>query len=154
MKDEIDLAFKEVRFPGRKNILIKDYEAHDVTPLDYPKMKEWKPIPEYMLPDRSDAISLLGPLGYQFFIPRYMYYVLVHLDSPDEVSDSTLYSLCPSEEDQKVREWQLDKYKPLTPEQKKAVLSFILFVKDSLIECFEDERMFDQLIRYWTQAVA
>ena len=190
LKTKIIDAFSDTIFPGEKNLLYKGGYDDDSEILDFYGLEEWQSIPDKTIEYNNASLSFFSPEAYQFYLPRYLIYILEHYDSNDIVVDKTIYSLTPNlkidikdtkeflanhgndielqirklmektvshfeaaEEDDDLVEFSISKYKHLTNEQKKVIISFLEFINNHLLE-YIDEVAVKSALDYWYNEIA
>jgi len=94
LKIKIIDAFSDVEFPGNDKIL--HMQSHDDSEiLDFCGLVDWQSIPDGIIERNNDSLAFFSPEAYQFYIPRFIIYVLDNYDSAEIVVDNTIYSLAP-----------------------------------------------------------
>ena len=157
LKLAIDIVFDNVQYPGYGEFDC-DHCACTCVGTDpeisaFREFTDWRSIPDSIIEFNNSALSFFSARGYQFYLPRFLIYVLEHYDSAEIVIDSTLYSLDPLGSDLEDRDSYLTKYDRLSLEQKTVIFEFLQFIRRYLVDEFFDEATVESALEYWRAAI-
>ncbi|MFT7580486.1 MAG: hypothetical protein ACI9MR_002157 [Myxococcota bacterium] len=156
----IERAFATVT-RGKRGMTIYDAELADdygleserssrIRHLDY---QRWQDIDGAVLDDFA-VHSFFDPAGLHFHMPAYMVWTLDnYLTSGSLSTDWTIYALDPGAVDSQNYAWQLGRFAPFDPAQRKAVAGFLWFVGNHCEEWLDATVAWQALERYWAEAL-
>lgn len=150
LKSEIEKAFADTKYPGDNNLLYQEGYRDDSDILSFYGHTDWKKVPDKVLEYENAALCFFSPEAYQFYIPRFLIYVLENYDSEEIVVDNTLYSLIPENDD--LRDFVISKFSKLTYQQKFVIVSFLNLLKNDLLDYFREEDVTEALA-FWNQFI-
>jgi Family of unknown function (DUF6714) len=86
----------------------------------------WDGVPDADIEECTTALCHLDPEGWRYYVPAYMVWSLRHYRvSSSVVSDFTIYTFDPSGSDPGLREYKLERFRPLDADQSRAVCRFL-----------------------------
>jgi hypothetical protein len=149
IRQEIEQAFSGVSYPGD--------DAITRTPgLEGQQLREnfrgrhWKEVPREVLRYHHDNLAFFTEAGLQFFLPAYLF---AALDDFWDVLDFVLSHLLPSSRDdlEAFRTHVEERFGQFTPEQRRALRSFLEFVRDEMPDRYmpQPQRVEQALDLYW-----
>ena len=128
------MSFADVQYPGDEKLVSDNTGYH----LECNQIKaafkgrHWKEIPLELLRYHSEALFFFTPEAYRFYLPAYLIAGSLHYPDADRIPDSIVFSLLPPSDPQSIKiygEIAETRLKCLTQAQRKAVKSFLQFVK-------------------------
>jgi hypothetical protein len=130
LTDLIQSAFAEVEYPGDSKLVYDNSGTHlECAEVEKEfKGKHWNVMPLEVLRRNSASIFFLSPEAYQFYLPAYLLCSILHYAESDKIPDSIVFSLIPPI-DAKVAELYRKRVQRFTPVQKRAIRSFLRFMK-------------------------
>jgi len=138
LKQEIATAFADVPYPGDDGIVDGnnpyDLEAAALTAAF--KGKHWKQLTPQEL--RYHGLAFLSPKALHFYLPAYLIGSLYDYGETTytDILPSTVLSLTLADggtaQDQMLRQRDLNRFAVFTPTQKRAIRSFLEYVRDEL----------------------
>lgn len=109
----------------------------------------WEEVPDQRIATSPDLLPFLDPIGFRYYLPAYMSWVVKNLGRSDSPSiDWTIYALLPYE-DKGAQRRQEEKIKLLSKPQREAVSQFLRFVSDDHLGKFCDVRAARMALRAW-----
>lgn len=114
--------------------------------------KHWKDMGLEFLSRFRESLCLLSPEAFWFYLPAYMMVSLDHFDEADIIPESIIYNLTPpTREHANIYEMKhfLGRIEGFTEAQKKAIRSFIKFVRSRSPETFHDSENTTALMTFW-----
>jgi hypothetical protein len=138
LKQEITAAFSDVPYPGDDALVDGDnpYDLESAALAAAFKGKHWKQLTPREL--RYNELAFLSREALQFYLPAYL------MGSLNDYGETTYGDILPSTvlslmlpdgdtaEDQRLRQRELKRFAIFTPAQKRAVRSFLEYVRDEL----------------------
>jgi hypothetical protein len=130
LRQQIETAFAEVEYPGDDRLVYDTsgdhLECNEVAAAF--RGKHWKEIPLDTLRYHSSGIFFLTPEAYRFYLPAYLIAGSLHYDQADLIPDSVVSSITPPSDERNFDVYQR-RMEGLTPPQRKALRSFLQFLK-------------------------
>lgn len=146
LKQHIRSAFGNTRYPGDAELLHP--ECHDDFDIQkFYGQKDWKNVDDAIIEYENAALCFFSPAAYQFFLPRFLVYVLENYRSGYISVDNTIYSLAPSG-DQTLHEYQMSKYSLLTREQIECIKAFLGVCAEYLSDYLDSDAV-NEALNYW-----
>ncbi|HEX8437865.1 DUF6714 family protein [Archangium sp.] len=153
LRQEIAAAFADVPYPGDDALVDGDnpYDLESVALVEAFKGKHWKQLTPREL--RYNELAFLSREALQFYLPAYLIGSLYDYGETTygDILPSTVLSLLPPDgntaEDQMLRQRELKRFAVFTPPQKRAIRSFLEYVRDELPEQGDEPRKALEL--YW-----
>ena len=154
LKNEIEQAFKDIPYPGDDNIAVNKRDE-DLEGLAEFKGKHWKDLTfEFLVPYHKSSTHFFTPEAYQFYLPAYLMVAAEYYFESDVLSDYIIKDLMlPCEG--KYEKWQRNcdefyqRFEPLNAEQKRAIKSFLEFIRDMYSKDIPCDDHLLALERYW-----
>jgi hypothetical protein len=88
----------------------------------------WEDVPDQHIEECIAALAFVDPESWRYYIPRYMERSLRNFRTSDSiVSDFTIYTFAGSNVPE-LREYSLQRYRVLTPDQSRAVYLFLRYM--------------------------
>ena len=133
LKDEIEGAFQDVPYPGDDNIAANKRDEYEEGLAAF-KGKHWKDITfEFLVPYLKSSATFFTPEAYRFYLPAYLMVVAEYYFESDVLSDFIIWGLILPFEGE-CEPWEIDefhkRFDSLTAKQKKAIKSFLEFIRD------------------------
>jgi len=109
----------------------------------------WQDISDRHIEECSDALGYLCPVGFRYYLPARMIYVLNHYRSSHcWAVENTIYGLCTSG---RLHDYRPHQFAILSQEQSRAVCLFLWY----LVECghgyVDEDAVVEALTRYWSR---
>ena len=79
-------------------------------------------MPDVQLRTNTDAIPLLSPIAFRYYLPRYVEFSIVHKNTNSHLVDSVLYSLS---KDKPSEPYWVARYSVFTPPERRAISDYI-----------------------------
>lgn len=132
LKGNIRTGFANTRHPGPDKLAPHECDECRAVRDAFARM-DWKTLDDALIKANFDKLPLFSPEAFHFFLPAYMLYSLIHLNS--EVGEFTVYALTP--EVQKLNEverkamssWWQERLKPFSQRQMVIIYEFLDIVK-------------------------
>lgn len=149
IRRQIEAAFADAPHPGDDRIGYdpEDWESAELSRAF--KGRHWRELSPAEL--QYHGSSFLSSEGFRYYLPAYL---LAALEDHGNLMPHTVYGLTPPEgsspEEQRLRDWQLERFEGLTPAQKRAVRVFLEYARDEASHYFsqgQEPRL--ALERYW-----
>ncbi|MHC4692285.1 MAG: DUF6714 family protein [Planctomycetota bacterium] len=135
LKDEIEGAFRDIPYPGDDNIAANKRDEYEEGLAEF-KGKHWKDITfEFLVPYHKSSAHFLTPEAYRFYLPAYLMVVAEYYYESDALSGNIIRDLVLPDEG-KYEKWKrncdefYERFEPLNAEQKRAIRSFLEFIRD------------------------
>jgi hypothetical protein len=158
LKQEIAAAFADVPYPGDDG-LVDGNNPYDLERADLVKAlkgKHWKQLTPVEL--RHNDLAFMSRKALQFYLPAYLVGSLYDYGDTvyADILQSTVFSLMLPDEDtardRMLRKHDLERFSVFTPAQKRAICSFLEYVRDELPdEFYQGEAPREALALYWGQ---
>lgn len=153
LKQEIAAAFADVPYPGDDGLVDGNnpYDLEAVALVAAFKGKHWKQLTPQDL--RYHELAFLSPEALHFYLPAYLIGSLYDYGQTTygDIIQSTVFSLMLEDgdtaQDQMLRQRDLKRFAVFTPTQKRAIRSFLEYVRDELPEEGDESRKALEL--YW-----
>lgn len=130
LKNQINCAFDNVKFPGDDNLLHPScFDESEIQDFLNRNWSNWHEIEEEIIPHNYSSLVFLTPKAFCFFLPAYMLYGLNHPLS--NVLEFTVYSLIlrHDPQDPMILELCLSWFNNLNEAQKDTVTLFLKYIK-------------------------
>jgi hypothetical protein len=154
LKDEIERAFRDIPYPGDDNIAFNKRDE-DLERLAEFKGKHWKDLTfEFLVPSHYSSMTFFTTEAFQFYLPAYLVVAAEYYFESDALSINIIRDLVLPYEG-KYEKWQRNcdefykRFKPLNAEQKRAIKSFLEFIRDMYSEDIPCNDHLLALERYW-----
>ena len=138
VREEIMQAFKDIKHPGghTHSITYEDTgESQDVA--DAFCARSWQEMSLELTHEHNDSWCFLTPAAYRYFLPAYIYASLQLYNDPASLEESVLYSLTPPKEGERHEKYE-ERMQGFSPAQRRAIRSFLEFIKEDHPDEFED----------------
>jgi hypothetical protein len=125
-------AFWGVAYPGDDALLVED--SFDCLELEKLQSQEWNShwakVPDEMIEWHANSLAFLSPEAYRFYLPAFILYTLQKPEATSPVLPYLIYDLLATAEGK--RACHRRRIAVMSPEQKRAVLDFLKYVRDEL----------------------
>jgi hypothetical protein len=88
----------------------------------------WQDVPDDNIRNFHPVLNFLDSKGFRYYIPAYMIWTLRNCDVWSNTQPHTIYSLLFDPKDVRSRDWYLERFDLLSPEQSKAISHFLRIV--------------------------
>ncbi len=156
LKQEIAMAFADVPYPGDDGIIDGD-NPYDLEMAELTRAfgsKHWKQLSPREL--RHHDLAFLSREALQFYLPAYLIGSLYDYgDTPyADILHSTVFALALAEGDtsraRMLRQHEMEVFSVFSPEQKRAIRSFLEYVRDEMPdEFYQGDVPRRALTQYW-----
>lgn len=105
-------------------------------------------VPDTVLLSDQDAIAILSPVAFRYYLPRHLEFTIVHRNSSDFLVENVLYALSPDEPESPKF---LEKLAAFSTEERTAVADYIATRRRSLPDSKNDffDSIFDRAQEIW-----
>lgn len=130
LRREIEGAFADAKYPGDDKLVYDDsgghLECNEVATAF--KGKQWKEVPLDVLRYHSAGLFFFTPEAYRFYLPAYLIAAALNYQDVDTLPGSLIFSLIPPADARDLASYRR-RIEGLTPTQRKAIKSFMEFLK-------------------------
>ena len=152
LKGIIEDAFKDIPYPGDDNIADADhcFECHELAHAF--RGKRWQEITLEFLWKGAlpNGLPLLKPAAMRYYLPAYMVVSLEHYIEADVIPDFILSMVVPDSTEPD--SFFLERFEPLTSDQKRAVRLFLEYLVDEHLDSFPgrvEDGLLQRIEKYW-----
>lgn len=151
LRREIEQAFSDPPYPGDDQLVAyDDYESEELKRSF--KGKHWRDIPRDVLRYHYDDLPFFSSAGLRCYLPAFL---MAALDVFWDIRDFAIYELAPFTVGQgghkDLKTYFQERFGGFAPVEKKALRSFLEFVRDELADSYTREKISSAIEQYWGQ---
>jgi hypothetical protein len=150
-------AFGNLAYPGDEHIVssaeLKSNYDEAMKILNFFRGKRWQDITLDALIANRDHLPVFTPEAYCYYLPAYMIATISQFANVDVLSNNTLYSLTPPEQDDAWKEIFLSTAKEFTQIQRLAISNFLELysrLSPDMLK-YDPNRHLQKAIEFWKQ---
>lgn len=138
---QIESAFHDVPYPGDDHLVpktpVSDRERQEIA-HDFGG-RDWHDLDVAYLRQRSEALFLLTPEAFRYYLPAYMRAAILDPVEADLVPAAVVMALTPSERDEGITSLVRARLRDLTPPQRRAVAATLRYFASALSDHFQGD---------------